>query len=669
MCFISLARSAPLVVILILIVPSMLALAGAQSAQSEIAQDGLSINGTVFKDLNGDGFLSPGEPGLPGRTIKLLQNGTEQSLATSDSQGRYAFSNLVPGRYVLLEKTPKGWSQTSPGSGEYQINLTDRPAFRLDFGDLSAGKPSRSRVSREHSLMHPGPEDILRWTLQYNRTAKAYLSPEVSQRLAAMPGTSYSLLEWLQYTPSERNQGGCGNCWAWAGTGVMEIDYARRTGELDRFSVQYLNSNYNRGCGESGACCGGWLEDVASFYTGTGKAIPWSNANAQYIDGSASCGGCSEVPASSISTNPSYSIESITTKTIPTQAVGKEMAISNIKNVLLQGKAVWFAYFLPDSDSWSDFMTFWNSKGEEAIWRPDSYCNDQYSFQNGGGHAVLCVGYNDTDPDNRYWIMLNSWGDSTNRPAGLFRVSMDMNYDCSYGNIGYAFYWMTLDITYPDGYNRSPQAPQVPEGPVEGIAGQAGNYSTSAVDENEDTIRYTFDWGDGTSTETPYVSSGSESEAAHSWKSAGTFSVTARATDSRGSESAISPSLVVRIADIANAAPAAPAAPAGARSGITGKAYAFVTRAKDPNRDRVCYTFDWGDGNISKTGFVNSGARGRAVHAWAEPGNFSVRAMATNAGGAQSAWSFAGLINISATASKHPEKAAARKECPCSKRS
>ena len=68
---------------------------------------------------------------------------------------------------------------------------------------------------------------------------------------------------------------------------------------------------------------------------------------------------------------------------------------------------------------------------------------------------MLCVGYNDDDPDNRYWLMLNSWGTASgNRPNGLFRLDMDMNYSCThYDPYPYtfnSFYWETLGITYGD---------------------------------------------------------------------------------------------------------------------------------------------------------------------------------------------------------------------------
>jgi hypothetical protein len=60
------------------------------------------------------------------------------------------------------------------------------------------------------------------------------------------------------------------------------------------------------------------------------------------------------------------------------------------------------------------------------------------------------VGYDETDINNRYWIMLNSWGTTPARPNGLFRVNMDMNYDCHYPGFGRAFFFQTLKIEYAD---------------------------------------------------------------------------------------------------------------------------------------------------------------------------------------------------------------------------
>ena len=162
------------------------------------------------------------------------------------------------------------------------------------------------------------------------------------------PRGSLSLLDHLEYTPSERNQGGCGNCWAWAGTGCLEVALDVQKGTKDRLSVQYINSCEWNVIGKI-CCTGGWLFELADFYDATDMAIPWSNTNAHWQDGDASC----DTACGLISTTPNYPITSIEDVTIPTQKVGQATAIANIKNVLNQNKAVWFGFYLPNNTAWT----------------------------------------------------------------------------------------------------------------------------------------------------------------------------------------------------------------------------------------------------------------------------------------------------------------------------
>jgi bacterioferritin-associated ferredoxin len=221
----------------------------------------------------------------------------------------------------------------------------------------------------------------------------------------------------------------------------MEIALAYENGIKDRLSVQYLNSNM-----KDKACCGNCIETAAQFYEDSKMAIPWSNTNAQYSDGEGSCGG-SAVSASSISTTNNYPIKSIQAQKIPTHGVGKEVAIDNIKLALHKGQAVYFSFYLPNKGEWDKFNDFWQNQPESAVWQPDLACGKTYDYEGGSAHAVLLVGYDETDPNNRYWIVLNSWGTRLGRPNGLFLVNMDMDYDCEYPN-RYAFFFQTLDINY-----------------------------------------------------------------------------------------------------------------------------------------------------------------------------------------------------------------------------
>jgi hypothetical protein len=311
-----------------------------------------------------------------------------------------------------------------------------------------------------YPIMKPDRATFRKWIESYDNAPRAFIDEKLMERIPF--GGSVDLLSHIDYTPSERNQVSCGNCWIWAGTGVMEIAHSVQNGIKNRLSVQYVNS-----C-KSGdyACCGGWLQDAVTFYTGTGKAIPWSNTNAHFKDGSVNSNNCPTAPPSvscgSISTSPSYTISSISHTVIPTQSVAKATAIANIKNVLNQNEGVWFGFFLPNNSDWGTFFNFWNNDSESDVFDYDYSCDHTWIQSEGGGHAVLIVGYNDDDPQNSYWIALNSWGTEAGRPNGLFRIDMDMKYDCVTYYLGQpdeSFYFQTLDIVFAGGSNTTTAGP------------------------------------------------------------------------------------------------------------------------------------------------------------------------------------------------------------------
>ncbi|NPV61381.1 MAG: PKD domain-containing protein [Methanotrichaceae archaeon] len=621
----------------------------AEGADNALAGMNLSISGASYLDLNANGFRDEGEPGLSGRTVRLSCGSVTANL-TTDESGNFVFGNLSPDSYRLSQDPVSGWNQTSPGAGYHLVTLTDRSAGGLDFGSISSKRLQNITLSppdREYPIMRPTPEQVTSWIEEYRSAPTAYLSPAIEAQLAVSPGIEYSLLSQIDYVPSERNQGSCGNCWAWTGTGAMEIAHSRQDNIRERLSIQYLNSNFAGGSGSGWACCGGWLSDVASFYQDTGMAVPWSNANAQWQDAGRSCAqGSTTVPASTISINPNYQVTSIVSETIPTYGVGREKAISNIKNVLAQGRGVFFGFFLPTDSAWRDLFNFWDYQSEDSIWQPDGACGMQYNYNQGGGHAVLCVGYDDTDPNNRYWIMLNSWGSSSRRPNGLFRVSMDMNYDCSYRGLGDAFYWMALNMEYADVENNPPDTPNMPDGPAEGLANHQISFTTSATDPDGDRIRYVFDWGDGTSSATDYESSGICVSAVHSWCEGDDYEVRVRAEDEDGAQSDQSLPASISITS-STTPPDKPQMPSGPASGFAGSLYSYSASATDPDGDLVKYIFDWGDKSSSETELVSSGTSASASHTWSTPGDYKVSAKAVDSQGYESEWSDQLSVQIS----------------------
>ena len=94
-----------------------------------------SISGVVFNDLNGDGRLESGEPGLAGWTVNLL-NGSNQVIGTAatDSGGSYTFASLLPGTYTVEVVSQSGYDASSAAS----VTLTDDngEADNVNFGEF-----------------------------------------------------------------------------------------------------------------------------------------------------------------------------------------------------------------------------------------------------------------------------------------------------------------------------------------------------------------------------------------------------------------------------------------------------------------------------------------------------------------------------------------------------
>ena len=106
-----------------------------------------------------------------------------------------------------------------------------------------------------------------------------------------------------------------------------------------------------------------------------------------------------------------------------------------------------------------------------------------------------------------------------------------------------------------------------------------------------------------------------------------------------------------------NRPPQVPDAPAGPSACDTGIPCAYTATVQDPDGDPVRGTFDWGDGSTWMSEPVPSGTAVSGTHAWASPGTFAVRVMATDASGAASGWSPARTVTVSTVpgANRPPE--------------
>ncbi len=346
---------------------------------------------------------------------------------------------------------------------------------------------ARSDEPSVHPIMHPDQATLDQWVARYQAAPQISASPRLAASLASsIDLTSY--LAWNSSNMSERDQACCGNCWVWSGTGVMEVALYAQNGIKDRLSEQFLNSCRT----SSDACDGGWLSNLVDFYNSEGYAIPWSNSGASWQESVVSGSYCTGTrpTCASISASPKYPISSVSLSTISTQSVSDSTAISNIKSVLNEGKGVWFGFFMPTAANWTSFYNFWDYQAESVVWTPPDFSGQTWT-SGGGGHAVLCVGYDDA---TNSWLMLNSWGTTGSRPNGLFRVSMgDLDYSATYvygGHSYYAFHFQTLNVTFSTS-NHAPTLPSDPS-PANGSTGVSlpPTLSWTGGDSDNDTVTY-----------------------------------------------------------------------------------------------------------------------------------------------------------------------------------
>jgi C1A family cysteine protease len=266
----------------------------------------------------------------------------------------------------------------------YSTGLADdlatvRSAIQSRGAKWISGETSVSRLSLEQKRMRSG---LIKPT---HTEGRAVLSRHEVEPLTGLP----SSLDWRNnggnFVSGIRNQGGCGDCWAFATTAALESSLLRAgvpAAGLD-LSEQVMVS-----CGNSGGCGGGYISYASDYIRDTG--LP----NEACYPYGATDGSCSNRCPDWQSTARKIAGWSWVTTT--------STAVDTLKNALYtQGPLV------TTMDVYGDFYY---------------YTGGVYTHTSGsilGGHAVLLVGYNDA---GQYFIVKNSWGTGWGE-QGYFKIA------------------------------------------------------------------------------------------------------------------------------------------------------------------------------------------------------------------------------------------------------
>ena len=95
--------------------------------------------------------------------------------------------------------------------------------------------------------------------------------------------------------------------------------------------------------------------------------------------------------------------------------------------------------------------------------------------------------------------------------------------------------------------------------------------------------------------------------------------------------------VLVLVVGCPNKAPNIPAKPSGPDSVAINDSATYVSVTTDPNRDKVLYAFNWGDGTADTTALIKSGDTITQSHAWDAIGVYAVKVMAKDEKGKWSA--------------------------------
>src|SRR5215472_2032758 len=268
-------------------------------------------SGEKFDDLNANGVMDAGEPGLAGFTILafadsngngLLDQGeyTAGAAATSvtDGSGNYSL-NLNPGKYIVVEETKAGWFESSPSvdivtatntnlaQGGFAITLTaGQSEGGNNFGNFQQATKSGEKFDdlNANGVKDAGEPGLSGWTILAFADSNGNGVVDPGETVAASTTTNgsgnYSLtLKPGQYVVEEVSQAGWTQSFPNGGTYAVSLssgatdtnndfgNFQQATKSGEKFND--LNANGVKDAGEPGLS--GWT--ILAFADSNGNGV------------------------------------------------------------------------------------------------------------------------------------------------------------------------------------------------------------------------------------------------------------------------------------------------------------------------------------------------------------------------------------------------------------